>query len=76
MKETVAERQRQNGDRNTAAGGEIVVKAEIAAETEAAETEVAEIREISTKVKTVATEYIVINTVTNKNLCERINAEA
>jgi len=50
LKETVAERQRQNGDRNTAAGGETVVEAEIAAETEAAETETAETREISTKV--------------------------
>ena len=53
-----------------------MVEAEIAAETEAAETKAAETREISTKVKTVTTEYIVINTVINKNLCERINAEA
>jgi hypothetical protein len=52
-----------------------VVEAEIAAETEAetvAETEATETREV----KTVATEYRVINAVINKNLCERINAEA
>ena len=41
---------KSEADYQTAAGGEIVVEAEIAAETEAAETETAETREISTKV--------------------------